>query len=520
MVGKAFEVVYDDFSGGHFVGKLGTKAPRNTFQGHEIGACQSDGTLIPLQAPFAVTGTLTGDVAANCSRPIMADAATMVWGGNANLYRAVITGAVPVAVGSAAIGTAIRPNSTPVLFNGEVIYPSAGAGTSIIRQNPNSGALVAVTATNALGTQSLCTWGEFLMVNGGFNVIYFSNPNTAATWTTTDTFDVGDPGVLITDMVVHQGNLFISTSVGMWVATGIPGQTLSLRQITTLSPGQIVSTDASVITTAGPSGSIIGELAGVITRGLNYNSTPDGRPIARIGSLARQGSFVVASDFNNVSTGAFTDEGGGSVTLTNQIWALDFLSGQWVRFATPSAPRSLGVGSGTPGGTGGLGTSAGTHLFYRAGSPDVEQIWFQSLNNYDLRLNDDFTSAVGTAELAEYSHHVPFTIKDVVCEIEHGSRLTSAANGVNPSDRSIAVSVKTPGVAMENETDMGLARSQTSTVTHVFPSRALTGINYTRRRQWCRLNPTDGSDTYVATPVVTLSGVKLRRLVMRCVEAT
>jgi hypothetical protein len=57
-------------------------------------------------------------------------------------------------------------------------------------------------------------------------------------------------------------------------------------------------------------------------------------------------------------------------------------------------------------------------------------------------------------------------------------------------------------------------------MTQTLPQVTVAGANYTRRRNFVRFNPTDGTDTYVAQPVVTLTGVKLRRLIMRCEEAS
>lgn len=512
MVGKPFDVVYDDFSGGHFVGKVGTKQSRSTFSGPNVGVCQTDGTLLPLKAFWDATGIIAGNTAANCSRMILDPASSrIVWAGNTTASAITNVGSSPpLTVTTTAIGTAVRVDSLPCAFNGKVLWPAAPA--SII-------SLVASTMTAATITPGfsplniLCAYGNFVMACTTTNRVYFSNPGDETVWTVaTDWFDVGDPGVIIAGMCVHQGSLYIATSVGMWVVTGIPGQTASVRQITTVPFTEPFSIDTSIVRTYGVQGAAVSELAGTNQRALNYGLCPDGRPALLAGAGPGRVNTSLAVAYSDI--GSVTDEGGVVTDLGATIWVLDFYNGQWSRRQVTAAPVRMGSMQSTY-----------NHLFYRAGSPDTEAIYMAPASAQELVCNSDGSAAVGTAELAEYFHPTPFIVKEVYAEVDYGSIQTvfdtvPAATVYAAIDRKIAVAVKTPGVPIETAQTLDYSRATSSTMTHILPAQAQTGANYTRRRSYVRLRPTDHPQTYTMTPVVTLTGVKLRRLILRCEEVT
>lgn len=509
--GKDFDVVYDDFSGGHFVGRVNTRQANNTFNGPNVGVCQTDGTLLPLKAFWDATGIISGNTAANCSRMILDPASSrIVWAGNTTASAITNVGsAPPLTITTTAIGVAVRVDSLPCAFNGKVLWPTAT--TSIISLVAST--MTATTISPGFTPNILCAFGNFVMAATTTNRVYFSNPGVETIWTTaTDFFDVGDPGVVIAGMCVHQGSLYIATSVGMWVVSGIPGETASLRQITTVPFTEPFSIDTSITRTYGVQGAAVSELAGTNLRALNYGLCPDGRPALLAGAGGGRVNTSIAFAYSDI--GSVTDEGGTVTDLGATIWVLDFYNGQWCRRQVTAAPVRMGS----------MQSSYG-HLFYRAGSPDTEAIYMAPASAQELVCNSDGTAAVGTAELDEYFHPVPFIIKEVFAEVDYGSIQTVFDTAGAPAvyaaiDRKIAVSVKTPGVPIETAQTLDYSRATSSTMTHVLPAQVQTGANYTRRRSFVRLRPTDGMHTYTATPVVTLTGVKLRRLILRCEEVT
>ena len=508
MVAKGFDVVYSDFSGGHFIGRIGTQQPANTYDGPNVGVCQTDGTLLPLKAFYDATGAISGNTAANTSRPFLDPASgRIVWAGDTTAYAITNVGsAPPLGISTAAVTVAVLPNSLPAAFNGQVVFP-ASVTNNIVRLTAST----MTPTTTAVGflPNVLCSYGNFLMAATATNRVYFSNPGTAATWTiATDFFDVGDPGTVIAGMCVHQGSLMIATSIGMWALTGIPGQTASLRQLTTVPFTEPFSIDSSIVRSFGVYGAAVSELAGTTQRSLNYGLAPDGRPALLAG--AGGGRFNTAMAFAYSDIGSVTDEGGVVTDLGSTMWVLDFYNGQWVRRQVTTAPVRMGSGQSTY-----------AHLFYRSGSPDAESMWLAPAYANDLVSNSDGSPATGTAKLAEHFEKYPFRVKEILCEVDYGSRQTvfdtaGGAAAYAAANRSISVMVATPSTPIEASVDLSLARATSSTMSQTLPQVTVAGANYTRRRNFVRFAPTDGTDTYVAQPVVTLTGVKLRRLILRC----
>lgn len=528
VVGRSFEVVYDDFSGGHFVGQVGTRQPKNTFIGYDVGPDPTDGCLVPLGEFFTINNALAGDVFSTCTDPLItnysATSPKLVWAGSAHVYSVTLGPpiVVPVAVGSVAFAGAY-PRSVPAYFapQDKVLIPNLTL-TSIYSVDL-SGASPVISATTALpanmqpgfGT-GIVAFGEFAVFATGFGKIYFSNPSVATTWTATDWFSCPSGTV---SLLVHQGSLYIGAQNGWWVASGIPGSTLSLRQITTVATGYLpVSIDTSVASAGppvtalvkqefAPNGPLFRELVGSRDRALSWGASPDGRYPYYIAQMTRVGPYLVAR--SALANGTVVDEGGGSTVLGTTLWVLDTRVGTWTRRQVPVHTLYALASWREP---------SGDLLVYRTGSPDNH--YFASLSLAGLFPDQDGTYQTATAELAEHYHPTQFHVKEVLCEVDYGTIPSSGENGATNLDRSIAVYVKTPGVIIDQEADLTLSRAKTSTLTQSLPTRAQTGANYTRRRSWVRFNPTDGNSTYNAAPVVTLTGCKLRRLVMRCQEDT
>ena len=533
---KTFEVVYDDFSGGHFVGGVSTRQPMNTFVGPNMGPSPNDGMLMPLPADISLTSSLASlNDPGNCTPVLSLDITKngtstvggFSWAGDTHAYWAAYTLPVtpPLTVTSVAIGSAARTSCAPCWFSpaSEILFLGSN-GTSLFRVSAGASPSLIGTATIPAGCIEIIAWGEFVFADTGTGKLYYSNPSTAATWTSTDFIAIpptkGPNTGIPAKLVLHQGSLWISTESGWWVASGIPNSTLSLRQVTTVATGCYpVSIDTSIVSTAEPAttltnfdtpplGPLFRELVGNRDRPLSFAMGVDGQPYPdMMTGLSRFGNYVVGFSSNAIDNAI--DEGSAEyIVPAHTFWVLDVRTGVWVlrRTEWPAAPASGKIGISLQ--------SRADLLVYRNSNPDA--LYGAWIGQPDLYANQDDTYPAATVSLAEYYHRVPFIVKEVICEVDYGrAGQTAPASG---QDRSIGVAVKTTGVPIEYGQDMSLTRAQSSTMTEALPSYGQTGPNYTPRRQWVRFNPTDGNDTYTATPVVTLQGLKLRRLIMRCAE--
>jgi hypothetical protein len=548
MVGKPFDVVYDDFSGGHFVGQVGSRQPDNTFIGYNLGTSPNDGMLMPLPADFAITASLGPlDDLSNCTLPLAIDTTrsaasrtgAITWAGDTHVYAANWSSVFqpPLTVTSAVIATAALPYSSPAYFapQNRVLF-LGNNGTSVFAYLIGAPPVLSSTGTIPAACREIIVWGEFVFADTGTGKLYFSNPSTSATWTGTDFISIpatiGPDDPHTNHMVIHQGNLWISTQAGWWVVTGIPNSTLSLRQVTTVATGTFpVSIDTSIVSAAPfpvgilnqsglgsngnpPLGPMFRELAGGRDRALAYASGMTAEYVpAPVDQLSRFGNYIVGGVA--VIQGSVVDGDGNLPPAHTTMWVLDVRTGLWYRRRTADVTGpliQLGINL----------QSAADMLVYRkqdllgGGTDFLYGAW---IGAPDMALNLDGTYASGSAQLAEHFRKTPFTVKEILCEVDYGRSSLSNLLAVG-QQRSIAVSVATTGVPIEAGSDFSMTNSTSATLTHVLPDPVLTGRNFVTKRSWVRFNPTDGSDTFTATPTVTLTGVKLRRLVMRCQEAT
>lgn len=499
MVGKQFDIVYDDFSGGHFVGPVGTKQPRNTFIGYDIAADPNDGCLMPLEQPYTITDPIAGASAATQSHPIWVDG-TIVWGGVGFVYKLTVT-SNPAAIttsGATGVTCLVGKYSAPAYFNASYVWV-AGASILVVPE----ATFVPATTAPPVGMRQVVAWGEFVMGVGVDNNLWWCDPSNALVWSAGNHTEVGDPNTRF-HLVVHQGNLYIGSTTGWWVATGIPGSTLTIRQLTTIDDvsNSMVSIDSSIVylvssTTNVPDGlppfvrsaGVAMELAGTQTRVFNYCLSPEGTTPFPMARAVRVGHHVVLD--NNAAV--------------PDCWILNTWTGVWTRRRL--TPRATNMGA----------CVSGTcdWLFYRSGSPDTEQMWIAALGA--PMQPQTHSGAIGTAsaDLAEYFHQTPFNIKEIICEIDYG-----VWNGTTTLDRSIGVKVRANGVPMEYEIDLSIAQSTSTQQTQVLPGVIETGNPQGRGiRSFVRFLPTDASTSYTAAPIVTLTGAKLRRLIMKCSEA-
>ena len=394
MVGKAFDVVYDDFSGGHFVGPVGTHQPRNTYIGYNIQPDPLDGSLVPLETFWTISSSVVGtNAAANCSK-ILAFGSQYYWGGNTNVYKMTSAGVVT----TAAIANAVRIQSHPISFAGNIIYITA-AGTEVLTVTTALGVTVTALPTTVSGNQRVVAWGQYVMAFGLAGKVYFSNPGTSTVWTSTDWFQVGD-SFTSGDLLVHQGSLYISTNVGWWVATGIPGQTLSLRQITTAATGALpMSIDTTIVSASFLASSLntgavivsgppFYELTGNRDRPLNFAASPDGRHPYPMFDAIRVGHYYMAS--SDINFGNLVDDGGGTAAIGCLIWVLNFDTGVWTRrqLATHNSINMMSDPS-----------AAGDLIAYRTDTGGA-QIYFSHLSLPGLFLNQDSTLPSASADLA------------------------------------------------------------------------------------------------------------------------
>lgn len=468
---RPFSIAYDDFSGGHYVDRVAAKQPRNTWRGANLVAELGTGYLMPTGRWVWDTDTELTDVAAGVVnynlvyvfRPASPDGKVVSYS---------LSSWPPASYTATTVtGAGNTPTGVPVVFDDSIVCAD-GIDANLWVYNLTTGITSYPTVPEQLSI--LCPFGAFLLGAVGDisspnqNRLYYSAPMNVASWTSSDYYDIGPAQSYITALVVHNGALYIGTESGWYVASGVPGETFSVRELNDYPAraGGAVDGDTRVIT-KGLQWAMFEEIAGTYVGGMNYETGPL--------TPARTTRFVQAVDGDTV-------------------WVYDLPTRSW-HCATTTDGATINTVLGSSGSSGYdqylIGISNGKTARYEA---------FPATCGYD---GTAFYEA--TATLAEYQHARPFVVRRVLAEVEF-----DVDPSVITAERSISVRVRTQG-----HLDADPANTDPSTTTL---AKAWTGIEGEGQVVVVPFIVNDTPSTYIAEPEVTLKGVKLRRLIMECME--
>lgn len=502
---KTFVVEYDDFSGGHYVGPSSQRQPRNTWQGLNAVAVELDGMLMA-DAPWEPRASFSSFATQPPLNLRVDDTLTNLWWSTDSQLSWV--GVLPWT------GNKSQQNLASTSARGRVArygnYSLAAAGGAASYAAWDGFTLTWVSTVSVM--TDLVTWGQFIVgvessASQGAR-LRFSTPGFPLTnWASNDFIDIGSSTTPITALVVYGQSLYVGKPDGWWAITGVLGQlatTGSIVQITNEGPsstgypnllaGAVVAADGRLMFAGrNNDGTVARQANGSLIQPAGYAPFVANYGAWQIGGY----TFVAGPRDANIPNGGFS-----------YIW-IRSPTGKWRR----SVPLSSGLASMTP--------------FAIADGPAVSPYGyaFTSLTSDPtgaaasparLLLSPadppvalgGTTFASATVTLAEYQSNNRFRIKNVIAELDLG---TTALN----APRTIGVQINTPGVPVEAASSSvafsaAASTSQTSTLSALASTAG--------QRVTVRFQATDGAPTFTAIPVVTLKGVKLRRLTMHCEE--
>lgn len=498
-MGKTFDIVYEDFSGGHYFGSQSTKQPKNTWTGEGMIHCAADGTLMP-GAPLVAH---SDDSIAGGWSDYVADGSTglryMRTTGGTSTFVVEGDGSSPYAVGTP------LPEGAMVQFCGLTLMP-LDAGRVLVYDPVAGTTTVHATGLLDLGSGTTITFDAMYVWDawalGVFmNRIYFSAPLDATSWNSNDYIDVGDTGSTIRAIVSTVQGMLVATATGWWQISGVLGQTTVKRQVTTKGVvagwAAAVDTDQGVMFNAGgnPPTAVVGLLSGTQTPTVLWDPSESG------------------------SSATLTKVGGHYVFAARTMLALDSMlymwserTRNWRKIALP-APNGLWE-KGFVQVASDLNAEASIAYIITDGfntfSGDSDRVIYTYTIDpfnppYDAA-GTAYTSA--TAELAGYDHPREFTIDEVICELDLGS---TAYN----KSRAVGVQMVTNAAVMDYSSSVSSLHDAASALqTFTLPAMASTA----GERVVVRFSPNNGGATMTATPRITLQGLKLRRCIVRCRE--
>lgn len=483
-MGKTFDIVYDDFSGGHYFGAQDTKQPKNTWTGDDMIHVAADGMLMPGAVPVSYSN----DTASYHVGYVAQDGAGLKYVRNASGFTFVHVGAggSPFTIS----GGPADPSRIVDFYGKTLVCGQSSASIIVYTFFPSS----LVYPTTPVGFDGIYAWGAWALGTSGKR-LYFSAPYDATSWNSNDYLDIGDSA--ITAVVPAGSTLIVGTDTsGWWQVSGVLGQTATVRRITGKGAAGSygVETDAGIMFGASgtPDQAFVRLLSGSQVQTVLWNpSLGSTNTNGAITSVAGQYVFAGVANAPKVFMWSEYTRNWRVVTIVD--------STVWASSATKAA-TDMAVTT--------------EYAFLALSGTDNAAATRQRIYRYLIDPFDPPYDAVAgaytsaTAELSGYDHPKPFTVTEVIVEVDCG---TTAQN----KTRAVSVQMVTNSAVMDYAASVAsLHAAASSSQTATLPSLASTA----GERVAVRFSPNNGGPTMTVTPRITLQGLKLRRCIVRCQE--
>lgn len=503
-----FQVTYDDFTGGHYMGNRDTKQPANTWtgantmldpRGNLIG---TDAVLMttkpnPLPAPsvgdffylngfFSHSGYVTviytffdSSVPSTISYIQSYSLSAGTW----NVLGADQLTGVPVGY--------LAPDQTATV---PTLYYTTSTGT--IRKLTfgttfgNWTDALATSGTNV--TTSLYKYKYRLLGLGGSprNRLYFSDP-TMTTWGATDYYEF--PG-LITNVAPRSNDVVVTTTSGIYSVTGVLGESVNIQEIYTfdeLSQGManpitygrdfiylndyLDSMNGTIYAGLGVTKNLIGTLDLEATPPLNIGLTNPGMPVV----MSENGYAYSMGPENTWTRFQFSNWDVGDVRYDDRI--------------TKTAVSITDF-------PGNMYLAQSILKPYETDTTDAT-LYVARLDQMEIKVykathttKDPVSGATGTVVMSEYWHSKPCVVKEVIVEAQY------VATGSNAS---LSVNIIPTGAV---DIDSSVAPNMTSsTITAPSQTTASTII--------VRFRVDNAGRAYGFKPRIQHKGVRIRRVI-------
>jgi hypothetical protein len=476
---RRFDIEWDDFSGGYWLGTNKLNQPRNTWQGDDVIVAYQDGTLMAGAAPTdveAVDAWRSG-VSRYPDLYTGGGAIASVWFENDPPdIRLIVDGTTVETLTSATIN-GVHPKRLAGYRGSFAMFGAytQGGFQKIAIIDYELGTVTPVTLTIDIEFGAVTTWGDFI-VAAYYNRLYFSEPGDPSNWVESDYYEVGDS--VISVLVETSSGLLIGTPTGWFLGSGVLGTSFTLRRLNTTSapvfPGSAVSSSLGTVFKAHDA---LWALNGSESRPIAYD-TPAGFGFVRSAgpdyvAASCPGGLVIFSEASQTWRKVLAPVGPDAEPYET------FAAEPVLYFFSKSAEDSVPVGA---------------RLYSYDHSPitmTTETGAFRSVS----------------ATLAEYESRVPFRVHDVDVYIDMG--VSSDAY-----TRSVGVQLVDPIRSLENGTTPADIQTAPPSHTRVLPQLAETN----GEQLMVRFGSADLGAVYGFSPKVTLEGVKLRRVVVHCEE--
>lgn len=526
-MGKQFDVVYDDFTGGHYMGPTQANQPRNTWTGANVICTADQGFLMPdggwtkpADPAYSPSSAPVITPPATFPPPLLSPSGAfnldVVFGTSlgSTIYRQNPVGGSAGTLGTTAAGP-LHSAVVTMLGNRLAFVNGAGGASAYLVTSSGTSTTVTTSANFSLG---MWWWNNFGFGCGNLsNRLYFSAAGDPTSWPAANYVDIGESGRYIQAIVPTNEALYIGKSDGWWVLTGVPGQTATLRRLTRIGivgpPGNGGSTPPTPVWAA----AACETRQGILFRsergpGLNLLRGTQVDQFAYMPYGEQVGYVVPAGEYVQVLTT------GDTLTEQAHMFVWSDVNRRWRHKPMPT-PASQGATSQGIRWAPALDGDVAADWLYAvsiegySGSSFGLYTWYANREPLEPQVDAFGYYDTATVTLSEYSQATPFAVKEMIVEVDFGQPATQGAQ------RSVKASVVTQSVTDLDQTfpidtgDLAVPFSSSQF------GKTWQNANTTRRghRQTVRFAPTDGAaGTLTAAPVIEMTGVKVRRVILRC----
>lgn len=481
---RQFDIEYDDFSGGYWFGGRDFKQPRNTWTGDDIAVTTDNGYLI------AALGVETSAGPETAYSGLVDAETNAIYTSTNELVYSLGTSTYYQQWGGISRGSTSHPGTSASMYGStEQIVEHYGKTVAVV--DATSPKLIVMTlATHAVAVPTtpavfslLGTYKQWVVALGSSvsNRMYFSAPLDPTSWASSDYIDIGRGYIRgFTELL---DSLLVHTNDGIYQVVGVLGQTTTVRKISNNTGGYGRQVGGSVI--------MLNDVAGVYALA---GSTV--RPVVTPGATTQPFDTITASR-DNIAVSRF---------IYGPMVAMDSRHGLgWQR-------RSMS-------------DIAGSKALVAA--PQASSDFVYVLSNaqfHRYRINHTGTQlarqggynpagySTKTVTLADYSATRPFRVTEVLVEV-----VVAVATSVTTRARSVSVELEAYSVPVDYAlSSVNFSTNATAVQTATF-SVQTTDHN---KRIMLRFLTNDAGPTYTVAPKITLNGVQLRRVILRCQDAT
>jgi hypothetical protein len=513
----SFQITYDDFSGGQYMGNKSTNLPKNQWDGTNVIATPNGG-IIPTMSEVAGTWAVTGS-------PTFGSIYDH-WVLSSDSYAFVTTTSDYITFASRLVKTlSINdgqlfpstgvPYSLTGVLNGNVAYYPA---TSLFYYISTAGNIYSVTTTGTvtlvstamagLGLTNITSYGYRLLSWGGTNAtakkrLYYSD-TTLATWSTANYYEFSGT---ILNVLPRTNDLLVICDTGVFSLVGVLGSSVTNQLIV---PQENITEGMRDAVVVGRSAYFLDQLA---------NGSLDGRIYRLTGSSVQSVEVMKIAD-TIATTGLeqgrvmAVNDGRIVIMLRSGTCYAETSKGQWCRFENDILSslngileKQIQVGRA---GLRSLNEYFAVALFNNATkSIEVRRYVHNTIIPVPsgVFLSPGFPAGLGTAypfgqvSLPEYWHSKPFTVKEMF--VEYQPVYTDVIPPV--VDASIQPTGNVDALIQD------ISSMQSSSITNMTQSTSIAETYVFER-----FRPNNASKGFGVIPKLSFQAATIKRVILNC----